>query len=391
MTGMDPNIMARFKQIITEIPEDKRAVLYNRIKAMPEAERNQLICEFVSRYDASRKPVVAAPAAAPKSTSTPTRMANADSTPVPAPVRTDGKKHAKKRLKKSVKRAITLIIICLVLLGAIVLLLPNIDIFKSSSSEETSDATTVEETSVETTIEEPAAPTATSTPTPSPTPAPTMVPVREDAPDLSGLVVVIDPGHQEIANEEKEICSTALGNEKDKCTSGSTGVVTGIGEYDLTLQYALVAREYLEQCGATVILTREANDVDISNQERAAVANDNNADLFIRIHADAANDSATSGVRVYVPSSGSLVSENTSNANILGSLVASEEGFEFDSSYVRATNQYTGLNFSDARHSFQISLGFLSNSDDEAILINEDNMVNVASALAQFAYNYVTY
>ena len=140
-------------------------------------------------------------------------------------------------------------------------------------------------------------------------------------------------------------------------------------------------------CGANVILTRDSNDVNISNQERAQIAVSVNADLFIRIHTDAAGDSMASGVRVYTPDSGSYTDTSPEYAEQLAELVAEAEGLEVNA--VRATSLYTGLNYANTIRSFQISLGFLSNSDDEAILISEENIPAVAEAISVFCEEFV--
>ena len=222
--------------------------------------------------------------------------------------------------------------------------------------------------------------------TPSPTPEPTKVPLAADAPDLSGLKIVIDHGHQAVTSEEPEPISNGSSTMKPRSTSGAVGVTTGVHEYELTLDISTKLKDYLEQCGAEVLLTREENDVDISNRERAEYALVNTAELFIRIHTDAANDSAQSGVKVFVPSSGSYVSNNIEQADKLGNLVAEALGLPYMGSV--ATDVYAGLNYADTIPSFQISLGMLSNSDDEAILTNEDSQVSACAAIAQFAAEY---
>ena len=292
------------------------------------------------------------------------------------PVRTP-----KRKLKKSVKNTLTGFIVVILLLSIALLVLKFKENLFGKFTEETVPAQQTE--IIETTVET----TPSPTPTVTPTPAPTIVPVAANHPDLTGLTVVIDPGHQETTDYEQELYASWLSATKPRCTCGTTGVVTETPEYDLTLQYSLIIRDYLEQCGANVILTRDANDVNISNQERAQIANENGADVFIRIHADAAGDSAASGVRVYTPDSGSFTDTSPEYAEQLAELVADAEGLEVNA--VRATSLYTGLNYANTLRSFQLSLGFLSNSDDEAILVTEENMAAVAEAISVFCEEFV--
>ena len=223
----------------------------------------------------------------------------------------------------------------------------------------------------------------TETPTPIPaTPTPTSVPLPSDHPDLTGLVIVIDPGHQAEADTTLEESIPGTTAEKERATTGAVGVDSGVKEYELTLQYALIMKEYFEGCGAEVILTRDTNDVNISNIERAKIATDNNADYFIRIHADSAPDADIKGVKVYVPYTGKYSSSAAADGKKLAEAVASGIGSE--SLGVVQSNMYTGLNHADSVRSYQIVIGYLSNSDDDALLGKEDTAYNAAVAIAGF-------
>ena len=223
----------------------------------------------------------------------------------------------------------------------------------------------------------------TDTPTPVPaTPTPTPVPLKAEHPDLTGKVIVIDPGHQEFPNTELENVYKGSTAEKDKATSGAVGVNSGAKEYDLTLKYALVLREYLEGCGAKVILTRDSNDANISNIDRAKIATDNKADCFIRLHADSAPESTIKGVKVYVPSTGSYSKNAVKEGNKLAELVANEIGST--SLGVVQSNMYTGLNYADSVKSYQLVVGYLSNSDDDALITDSETPYKVAVAVSEF-------
>lgn len=98
---------------------------------------------------------------------------------------------------------------------------------------------------------------------------------------------------------------------KQKDTSGATGVATGIREYELTLQVTNKLKDELESRGYEVILTRTVNEGEISCVERAEVANNTNADAFIRIHGNSVDNSSASGAMTICQTS-----SNPYNANI---------------------------------------------------------------------------
>ena len=352
----------KFEQIIRSMTPEQRASLQAHLAGASPQQQEQLIIKLISAYESnglnSGKPAKT----------------------VQEPVHETAPASAKKKLKKSVTNTIAGVVAAVLLIGCGVMFWKVKD--KLFAPEGESLQETVETAAVTEQTEATATPTPTPEPTATPVPEPTHVPLAADYPDLTGLTVVIDPGHQQTTDNEQELYASWLSATKARCTSGTTGVVTGTPEYELTLQYSLRIADYLEQCGAQVILTRDTDDVNISNQERAAQAVEAQADLFLRIHADAAGDSASSGVRVYYPDTGSFTDTSPAYANDLAEEVAEAEGLEVNA--VRATNQYTGLNYANSVRSLQISLGFLSNSDDEAILVNEDNMVAVAQAIAVF-------
>jgi N-acetylmuramoyl-L-alanine amidase len=93
--------------------------------------------------------------------------------------------------------------------------------------------------------------------------------------------IVIDPGH----------------GGRD---SGAPGYVKGVYEKDIVLAISKVlAAKIRTQLKCEVILTRET-DVYLSLEERTAIANTQNADLFISVHTNAAPNRRASGFETYI-------------------------------------------------------------------------------------------
>jgi N-acetylmuramoyl-L-alanine amidase len=131
-------------------------------------------------------------------------------------------------------------------------------------------------------------PAGVSTPPPSPTqvpPAPTPGAPSEPVPPFTPAAVpslrtiVVDPGHG--------------GDEQ-----GARGPA-GTLEKDLTLDIARRLKRLIEgRLGIRVLLTRDEDRL-VPLDERAAIANNNKADLFISLHANASPRQDTSGAEVF--------------------------------------------------------------------------------------------
>jgi N-acetylmuramoyl-L-alanine amidase len=115
------------------------------------------------------------------------------------------------------------------------------------------------------------------------------------------VVVVIDPGHQSQADSAAEPVGPGSPTTQAKSTAGSTGVATGIPEYEIDLQIATNLKDRLTAAGVRVIMTRTTNDVDISNAQRAQIANAAKATLFVRIHADSEIGADRTGITTLYP------------------------------------------------------------------------------------------
>lgn len=196
---------------------------------------------------------------------------------------------------------------------------------------------------------------------------PLVPPIEEIAePGGPAWIVCLDPGHQAKANLEKEPNAPGSATSKEKVRGGSRGTVTGVPEYELVLAISLKLRDRLSAAGVTVVMTRETNDVNISNIQRAQIANDAGADLFVRVHADGSEDASVHGVSMLHPSSGAPT------AAIYDKSVEAARAVQ--GALVRATGardrglsergDITGFNWATVP-SILPEIGFLSNANDD--------------------------
>ena len=204
------------------------------------------------------------------------------------------------------------------------------------------------------------APAVTLTPSPSPTPEPA----------LKGFIVGIDPGHQLHYNPADEPVAPGSSTMKKKVAGGCQGVKSKIFEYEVNLDVSLFLRDLLEADGATVVMTRTIQDVNISNAERAIMFNEANVDLGIRIHADKASDSSKRGVHMLIPKEyrTDWYETNLKAAQCILEHYHSVTGLPIvRGSGISERGDQTGFNWC-TRPIVCIEMGYLSNPEDDALL-----------------------
>ena len=154
-------------------------------------------------------------------------------------------------------------------------------------------------------------------------------------------IVCIDPGH---------------GGKDPGAESG------GVQEKDITLTVALKVGALLKDC--EVIYTR-TEDMYVGLTERALIANQAKADLFVSVHCNSAPNASANGMEVYVHTTRSATSLRAAHAIYDRLLPAS--GFRGrgvkakDLAVLRETSMPAVL----------VELGFVSNPNDRAQLVSE--------------------
>lgn len=205
-------------------------------------------------------------------------------------------------------------------------------------------------------------------------------------------VVVIDPGNQASANFSVEPIGPSTDTTKQCATEGNVGASLGTKEYSLNLEYALLLKQELEGRGYTVVLTRENNNVDLSNKQRAMIANSNSADALIRIQMNYSSNAALTGAMALCMSPSSQY-----NSELFGDskelsirlLQGMIETTGADNHGVYETDAMTFINWSQVPVTI-LKVGFLSNSDEEAALTDDSYMQKVITGVANGLDYYFT-
>ncbi|KAF0207725.1 MAG: N-acetylmuramoyl-L-alanine [Actinobacteria bacterium] len=206
----------------------------------------------------------------------------------------------------------------------------------------------------------------------------------------TAFVVCIDPGHQDKANNNLEPIGPGSATKKAKVTGGATGAVTHQPEHDLVLSVSLKLKAKLEAQGVKVVMTRMTSAVDISNSQRAAVANSAGADLFIRVHADGSTNGDVRGLSTLYPKGNAWVNpisaESLKAATAIHAAVLATTGAPDRGVVPRA--DMSGFNYAKVP-SVIVECGFLSNPVEDRLLATASYQDKLAAGMTRGIMGYL--
>lgn len=197
-------------------------------------------------------------------------------------------------------------------------------------------------------------------------------------------VVVIDPGHADKSNLEKEPNAPGSSLMKIKDGGGATGVSSKVPEYVINMEVAQRLKALLEKMDYKVIMTKTDNSKSLGNVERAKIGNEAKADLVIRIHCDGNENSSAAGASVLLPQP---INENTKRiyeeskrcGEIVLNTLTKQVGMK--NRGLIFSKEMTGFNWSEVPV-ILVEMGFLSNPSEDRLLSSADYQDKLAKGLA---------
>ncbi|MDG5788077.1 N-acetylmuramoyl-L-alanine amidase CwlD [Evansella sp. AB-P1] len=193
---------------------------------------------------------------------------------------------------------------------------------------------------------------------------------------LSGKVIVIDPGHGGI--------------------DGGASSKTGTLEKDVTLQISFLLRDYLQQAGALVLMTREG-DYDLASdstqrvrsrkvedlRKRVSLINESNSDLFVSIHLNSIPSPKWRGAQTFY----NRTIEGNENVakHIQGELRRNLENTNREAKSINSVYVLQQANIPGAL----VEVGFLSNPSEAELLDTKDYQQKVAASIYEGILRYM--
>ena len=206
----------------------------------------------------------------------------------------------------------------------------------------------------------------------------------------NGHTVAIDAGHQAKPNAEKEPIGPGSETMKVKMPQGGVGAVSGVKEYELTLALAKKLEKELKARGYHTVMIRTGHDVNLSNSQRSAMANDSEAEIFIRLHANSMENSS-----VYGALGMCMTAQNPYNAEL------HDQSYRLAKSIIDSICAQTGtknrgvqevdnsgeINWSQIPVAV-VETGFLSNPDEDRWLQDESYQDKLVAGIAAAVDSY---
>lgn len=202
--------------------------------------------------------------------------------------------------------------------------------------------------------------------------------------------VAIDAGHQLRGDNGMEPVGPGASEKKAKVSSGTSGVSTGVPEYQLNLVIAKKLEKELKKRGYQVFMIRRKNEVKLSNVDRAQMANESGSDIYIRIHADGVENVSAHGASALYPSAenpyvGHLSAASKKLSELVLNAYCKKTGISNRGLSVR--DDLTGTNWSEIPVTL-LELGFMSNPAEDEKMQQDDIQSLMVKGIADGVDSY---
>lgn len=203
------------------------------------------------------------------------------------------------------------------------------------------------------------------------------------------IIVAIDAAHQEKGAdlEEEEPIGPDASETAKGFSEGTSGVTSGLKEAELNLAVADKLKAQLEERGYEVYMTRDSEESDLSETERAKEVNASGAQILISLHANGGEDSTEKGVAVLAPSYENPYwkdkKDNIKKSNALADIILQSycEATGLNEKGLYNVDNQILMNWSEIP-TVMLEMGFMSNESDDTYMAKEENQQKMADSIA---------
>ncbi len=156
-------------------------------------------------------------------------------------------------------------------------------------------------------------------------------------------------------------------------------VKADIYEKDITIKMAHKVKEYLQDAGYKVVMTREA-DENVSLKQRTDITNAENPNVFVSIHVNSSESPNLTGLETYYYTSQSKELAKSVHTKLINYVNSKDNGIRTARFYVIRNTEVPAI---------LVETGYMSNNAERADIITENRINLTAKAITDGIINYL--